>query len=164
MAVEKKFGEVSALHPAGRKAGNYKAGVASIVAIAAEDSNNSIYGVATLPGDAIITDIRRANTTVTGGTDYDLGIFRLKGDGTIGDVVSTAAGVMFSETADLSTARIRGAEVSAINSLSVANSNKTLRELAGDDVGNNLYAICWKANTVGTAAATLFTDITYITP
>ena len=92
MAVEKKYAldELEATYPQSnfKKEGQVLNSVISRVTVAAPDSDGSVYGVAVIPGEACIKDIKIATTAITNGTDYDIGLYRYKADGTIGAVIA----------------------------------------------------------------------------
>ena len=160
MAIESKWAitEQDATYPqaAWKKEGQHLDTILSKVAIAAADDNASVYGMATLASTAVIKNILVATTAITNGTDYDIGLYRVAADGSIGAVIDKD---MFLDGQTMASAKIRGSEVTGMSALSVANSDKTIGELAAAVSGNTekdgRYALCLTANTVGTVAGTI---------
>ena len=165
MAVEKKYAldELETGYPQSnfKKAGQRLNSVISRVTIAAADDDTSIYGLAVIPGQACIKDIKLATTAITNGTDYDIGLYRYKADGTIGAVIDID---MFLDGQTMAVAKARGAEITGISALATASSDLTVAALAAAVSGlteiDPLYVLALTATTVGTVAGTIvvFTD------
>lgn len=114
------------------------------VEIAAGDSNGSVFRMVRLPSNARIVDWMVNNDTMTGATDYDLGLYVVD-DGAVvdkdilADGLNLATGAAHTKSAD----SILGPE----------KVNDRLWELAGEttDPGGQ-YDVCLTANAVGSAA------------
>ena len=165
MAVENKWAvdEQETLYPqtTSKKEGQVLRSAIGKVAIAAADDDGSKYGLAKVPGQATIKDIKLALDDITGGTDYDIGLYRIKADETIGDVIDKD---MFLDGQSMAVEKLRGSEITGISALAIADSDKTIAELAAAVSGltekDPVYALVLTANTVGTGAGNIvvFTD------
>ena len=136
--------------------------VTQIFEIAAADDNNSVYRLATLPATAIITEIRIFNDAITGGTDFNLGIYEAgegkpaKDDNIFGDAIDLSSANSFSGS---------GVGLNGLENLDIADANKNLRELTPtpDPIGSHTsYDIALTGITVGTAAGTVRVVISYV--
>jgi len=162
-AVENKY--VDADLAAGKK-GNaafvHGAAVVEMVTtfeVAAADDNASIYRLfKNVNPDLIPVEIEIMNDAITGGTDWDLGLYEsLSDDGVGGGVIDADA---FVDGADLSSGNARTAPLSGMSASPVAleNVKKRIYEIAGDaqeDKRARGYDIALTANVVGTAAGTI---------
>jgi len=106
----------------------------------------------------VISDIEIFNDAITGGTDFDLGFYQnleRGGEVKVADVLVNGLSV--------ASARIHGAGVSGLTALNIANARDTVFEHAGDtlDTREIGYDLAYTANTVGAAAGTITTKITY---
>lgn len=132
--------------------------------VAAADDNGSIYRVFKgLSPDIIITNILVCNDAITGGTQYDVGLYGVLDYDGIGAVVSGKANC-FANNLDLSSAHARGSELSGISALDVADSGKRLYEIAGHTQSTKLpaYDLCLTADTVGSGAGTVTVILEYV--
>jgi len=146
-----------------KKEGSKVAAAISKVAILAADTDASVYGMVALPGGAIVKDIKLVCSEITAGTDYDIGLYRMDADGTIGAVIEKDT---FLDGQTMAVAIARGAEITGISAISLADSDKTVAELAAAVSGlvekDPRYCLALTANTVGSADGTIvvFTDFT----
>lgn len=130
--------------------------------VAAADSDGSIFRVFKgLSPDIVITNILVCNDAITGGTAYDVGVYGVLDFDGVGAVVSAAC---FASNLDLSSAHVRGSELSGISALDVANSNKRLYEVVGHTQLTKLpaYDIALTADTVGSGAGTVTVILEYV--
>lgn len=106
------------------------------------DLNEKVYAIGEIPAGAIILKVAYQNGAVTGGTDYDLGVYARQG---------------LAEKAINADCLIDGADLSGASTAEVvvvptaANYGKRLYELAGQDNGSaGTYTIAFTANVIGT--------------
>lgn len=156
MAVEDKY-VVGQFTSADGRAAPHKgmgATVRSIVTeleVAAADDNGSIYRLARLSSQDVIKNITIYNDAITGGTDYDLGLYEPGPGGAEKDKDLLVNG------ADLSSANGIGSGLSGLSALTINDLDKNVMELAGDtaSTGRRYYDLALTGNTVGTAAGTV---------
>lgn len=155
MAVEDKYTNTEIA--ADKLANMAQAGGAKVVAfmsvleVAVADDDGSIYRIAkALQPNLIPVIISIFNDAITGGTDYDLGLYRTD----LGAVIDAD---VFVDGISMAAARATGSEVSGLTAVDVANLDKKLYEHAGDDVTDYKagYDLAITANTVGSAAGTI---------
>jgi len=133
-------------------------GVVAIAAIAAADSDGSIYRLFKgLSGDLIPLQIILTNDAITAGTDYDLGFYEASRDGVTGAVIDKDA---LMDGTDFSSARAEGSGVSGLTAtatIPLASAQKKLYEIAGHTISTRKkeYDIALTANTVGSAAGSI---------
>jgi len=136
------------------------------IPIAAADSNTSKFLIAQIPANAILLDIKVRCTALTGGTDFDIGLYDAVDFG--GEVIDAD---LFADGLDLSSAKARGAELSGIAELSLANGAKKVFQLANENSDpvralssgeRTVYDLVLTANTIGTAAGTVEVDVYFI--
>lgn len=153
MAVENKYTDANIV--AGKKASGLVTGsgvptvtLTGIVTVAAADDDTSKYRVfANVPSSYIPLNICIHNTAITGGTDYDLGLYKTD-TGAVVEVDILADGL------DLSSARtIATWNNAGMTSLTLAEL-KTLGTLSGQTDIDGAYDIVLTANTVGSGAGT----------
>lgn len=156
MAVEDKF--VDADIEAGKLGSALAGGFAGLtggnvlVQVAAADDDGSKYRLfKNMSPDLVPIAILIQNDAITGGTDYDLGLY-IGGSGAVKDADILVDG------ADLSSA---GTNVYHL--VDPANTGKALFELAGDTVSTKEdgYDIVLTANTVGSAAGDIAVAIVF---
>lgn len=160
MAVEDKY--VDADLEAGKKASalfSYGAEltvVKAIVAVAAADDDTSVYRLFSgVPSSYVPVSIQINNTAITGGTDYDLGLYEGNG-GAVVEVDILADGL------SMATARtVDAANNVGLTSVPIASFDQTLGELSGQSDVDANYDIALTANTVGTAAGTILVTATF---
>lgn len=154
MAVEFKY--VDADLEAGKKAsalfsyGAETTVVRAVASIAAADDDGSKYVLfAGVPASYVPISITVRNTAITGGTDYDLGLYKPnKGDAVDADVL--ADGISFATARAVTVANNVG-----MTTVAITDFGKTLGELSGQTDVDAGYDIALTANTVGTAAGTI---------
>lgn len=121
--------------------------------IAAADSDGSIYRVGKVNKNLIPVKIDINCSVITGGSDYDLGLYHtLENGGAVADKDCLLDG------ADLSGGKALGSEQSGLASLTVANIGKQVWELAGATTENDAdleYDLALTGNTVGTGTGTV---------
>ena len=129
------------------------------VAVAAADDDGSIYrlGVSLNP-NLIPISIVLNNDTITGGTDYELGLYVPGLGGEAKDID------VFLGTTSMATGRATGSELNALTAVAHANKTKKLYEHAGDTVDTKQagYDLALTANTVGTAAGSITVTAQFI--
>jgi len=124
------------------------------VSVLAADSDGSIYRLFKVNKNLVPVSIDINCSTITGGTVWDLGIYKmLELGGTVKD-----ADVMMAN-ADLSGGKAIGSEQNGLADLGIANIGKQIWELAGEtdenDADNN-YDIALTADTVGTSDGQIY--------
>lgn len=157
MAVENKYNDqIESLNNAGKAfPALYSAGANVFVVtgsfeVAAADDNDSVYRAAkNLPPNMVVVSATVSNDAITGGTDYDFGIYEAGKAGVAKDADAYADGL------DLSSA---GDQTNLLQSLDKANRYQDIGTLAGDTIDSfnrDGYDLAFTANTVGTAAGTI---------
>lgn len=120
--------------------------------VASADNDGDVYRMFTLPSRAVPLFAIIRNTAITGGTDYDLGVFSYSAGGAVLDADILIDGRSMA-TAGTSLVHLPNA---------VGDSNKALWELAGLTVDDGrLIDIALTANTVGTADGTIIVELAY---
>jgi hypothetical protein len=158
MAVEDKF--VNALVAAGKKAAAIFAGGANLKIIAwnfevaAADSDASVYRVGRIQANAIPILSHVYADAITGGTDWDLGLYKPGVGGAVVDKDLLADGL------DPASGEAITAPLNGLTNLGgadpVGNFGKPLWELLGLSAPNRQdYDLAWTANTVGSGAGTM---------
>lgn len=127
--------------------------VASVEVLAADD-DGSKYILGVVEGNNRPIDIVVFNDAITGGTDYDIGLYLIDSDRSVGAVVDVN---LFADGLDLSSA---GDKTFALTAPDIANIGSTVEELLAAasvtaNVGKGQYYLVLTANTVGTAAGTI---------
>ena len=125
--------------------------------IAVADSDNSVYRIASLPSNAIITSIESIADTITAGDDYDLGIY----DAISGDVVDAD---FFADGINFTSGFAVGSASNNMTAVAIEEFPDKLYVHAGATVATKKegYDIAWTANTVGSSVGTIITKISYI--
>lgn len=120
--------------------------------VEAADDDGSIYRIVKdIPYDLVPHSLIVTNDAITGGTDFDIGIYETLADG--GIVLDKD---IFADGLDLSSAHIEGAGISGLAAIPIEDSQKTIYEFAGETLSTKKrYDIAITANTVGTAAGTI---------
>ena len=125
------------------------------VEIASGDDNGSKYRVARLQANAVIKEINVFCDAITGGTDYDLGIY---------EIPETNDGAAIDKDCFMDGQTLASAS-KAINGFSIvdiANYGKQVWELAGlTEATNKAVDVVLTGNTSGTATGTVTVQITY---
>jgi hypothetical protein len=158
MAVEDKY--VDADLAAGKLAkgalsqGAETITVVATVEIAAGDDDDSVYRLfKSVPSTYVPVEITIATDGITGGTDYDLGLYEVG----VGKDVVDADILMDGQTMASALTRATGHQL-GLQTVDIANIGKTLGELAVIGAASEAiesYDIALTANTVGTAAGTI---------
>lgn len=118
------------------------------VDVAAADDDGSVYRVFKAIDDTLIPiRITIATTAITGGTDYDLGIY----------ITNLGAVVTKDLFMDGQTMASASQSLNGLSNITTANLYKNIYELAGKTAKTRIgkYDLCLTANTVGTAAGTI---------
>jgi hypothetical protein len=128
--------------------------LAGVATIAAADDDGSVYRLfKSVSGNLIPLYCVIGCDAITSGTSYDLGLYKTN----LGVVVDKDA---FMATQTMATAVLPGPStgLNGLGAVAVANRGKTIWELAGHTVSNQLaegYDIALTANTVGSAAGSV---------
>ena len=154
MAVEDKY--VNPDDVAGKKgkaarvSGDAERVMVATVEIAAADDDGSKYRMfKSVPSNLIPTEITITCDAITGGTDYELGIYKTN----LGAVISKGL-FMTNQTLATALTRATGHQL-GLAAVDIANVYKTMGELSGQTVIDPAYDIVLTADTVGTAAGTV---------
>ncbi len=129
--------------------------VRATASVAAADADGQKYILAEgLSADAILLSamMPKGHGAVTGGTDFDLGVYTKAKDGTLTAVDAD----IFFKGVDMSKARTSAVDLAT----SAASSIRTLCSIDDGDQNSN-YCIVLTANTVGTAAGNLTFDLVF---
>lgn len=128
------------------------------LAVAAADDDGSVYGFFLVNSNEVPKRCEIQTTAITGGTDYDLGLYDYGNDGEIGAVVDKDI-LLDGQTMATASVVLNGLATVAADSR-----GKTFWELAGETADpQKQYIVALTANTVGTAAGTIHIDLeTYI--
>lgn len=154
MAVENKY--VDANVEAGKKTSALFSGVGQntttligTVAVAAADDDGSVYRVfKAVPSSLVPVAIIVHNTAITGGSDYDLGLYEVGGAAVDADILADGISMATARTV----ATLNNAGMTTIN---IANGGQSLGELSAQTDVDSAYDLVLTANTVGTAAGTI---------
>ena len=155
MAVEDKYANADLA--AGNKAdaigatGQKTITLVATEEIAAADDNGSVYRIfADVPSTYIPLEITIACDAITGGTDYDLGLYKpgVGGAEVDKDVLSDG------QTLATALTRATGHQL-GLKTVDVADATKTLGELSGQTDVDASYDIALTGNTAGTGAGTV---------
>ena len=125
------------------------------VEIASGDDNSSKYRVARLQANAVIKEIKILCDAITGGTDYDLGIY---------EVPETNDGAVIDKDCFMDGQTLASASktINGFNAVDIANYGKQVWELAGlTEATSKSVDIVLTGNTVGSADGTVTVQITY---
>ena len=128
--------------------------------VAAADDDGSIYRVFKgISGDLVPFDVKVTNDAVTGGTDYDFGIYETE----LGDVKDKDA---LADGVTMASARAEGSGISLLSAVGQSDAEKKIFELAGDSASSRKqsYDLALTANTVGTAAGTITVKAIFLKP
>ena len=134
--------------------------IAGTFEVAAGDDDGSVYRIAAgLPANLIPYKFEIYNDAITGGTDYDLGLY-LAESGVVVDADLLADGM------DLSSANGRTSPENGLQTLNVDQTGKRLWELTGlgytEKTKPDGFDIALTANTVGTAAGTISFELLFL--
>lgn len=124
--------------------------IQATVAVAAGDDNNSVYRIfKSVPASLVPTKIEIHNTAITGGTDYDLGLYG-ENRGAVVDADILADGLSMATARTIATANNAG-----LTTIDIADGSEDLAAISGQSEPDAAYDIAFTANTVGTAAGTI---------
>lgn len=124
--------------------------MAQTVAVSSGDSDGDVYRVfADVPSSLVPLKIEVFNTAITGGTDYDLGIYETQGGAAV-DADLLADGI------SMATARtIDESNNVGMTTVAIAGGFESLGEMSAQTEVDSSYDIALTANTVGTAGGTI---------
>ena len=125
------------------------------VEIASGDDNGSKYRVARLQANAVIKEIKILCDAITGGTDYDLGIY---------EIPETNDGAVIDKDCFMDGQTLASASktINGFNAVDIANYGKQIWELAGiSEATSKAVDIVLTGNTVGSANGTVTVQVTY---
>lgn len=127
------------------------------VEVAADDNDNSVYRMTRVPSNACIKELNVLNDAITGGSNYDLGVYETaENGGAAVDADRFASGI------DMSTARTLPLNAIYEAGLDIADGDKRLWEILGlSEDPHKHYDLCFTANTVGTAAGSLALEMVW---
>jgi hypothetical protein len=136
--------------------------------VAAGDDDGSVYRLfKEIPATAVLVSAQILNDAITGGTDYDLGLYK---PGAGGDVVDKD---VLADGEDLSSANSRISPADGLGAVDLADVNKPLWQLSSAPEGGSPYTvenkpqafdIALTANTVGTGAGTITAILEFVNP
>lgn len=162
MAVEDKY--VEARLVAGKLAKSSFASGENVVAIvatfetAAADDDGSVYRLfKSVPSSYIPFEINIATDGITGGTDWDLGLYKVG----VGGAVVDKDVLMDGQTMASALTRASGHQL-GLQTVNIADIGKTLGELSAQTTIDTSYDIALTANTVGSGAATITVTALFI--
>lgn len=155
MAVENKY--IDSLIVAGKKTGAAFTGpgaeevtMVATFEVAAADDDGSVYRVfKAVPSNLIPTEVTIACDAITGGTDYDLGLYKTD----LGAVVDKDV-LMDGQTLASALTRATGHQL-GLAAVDVSAVKSTLATLSAQTNPDVAYDIALTGNTVGTAAGTV---------
>jgi len=128
------------------------------VEVAAADSDGSTYRMCRVPSGARITSIEIACDAITGGTAYDIGVYKTAADG--GAAVDDD---VFATAVDLSSALTWVDKTYEATATNIDAVEKRLWDLLGLSADPFLgYDIVLTADTVGTGAGTISLRVRYV--
>lgn len=125
------------------------------VEIASGDDNGSKYRVARLQANAVIKEIKILCDAITGGTDYDLGIY---------EIPETNDGAVIDKDCFMDGQTLASASktINGFNAVDIANYGKQIWELANiNEATSKAVDIVLTGNTVGSANGTVTVQVTY---
>jgi len=154
MAVEDKY--ANSLVEAGKKvkaalaSGATEVTMINTVEIAAADDDGSVYRFfSSVPSNLIPTEITITCDAITGGTDYDLGLYKVASGAVVDKDV-----LMDGQTLGSALTRATGHQLGLAN-VNIADATKTLAALSAQTDPDACYDIALTANTVGSGAGTV---------
>ena len=155
MAVEDKYVDSltvsgKATKPAFTGTGDEEVTMLATLEVAVADDDGSKYRLfKAIPSTYIPAEISVMCDAITGGTDYELGLYETNS----GSVISKGL-FMTGQTLATALTRATGHQL-GLAAVDIANCKKTLAELSGQSRPSNVYDIVLTADTVGTAAGTV---------
>lgn len=140
-------------------AGSVRTIIANISIASADAANGDIYRVATLPVDAVITNVKIKTTALTSATDNDLGFYKTQ-NGSVVDADILADGQTLASASK---------SLDGLKDVSVANTGKTIFDLykavnsAGTALDGEKYVdVALTINTAPTANGNISIEIDYM--
>lgn len=119
--------------------------------VAAADNDGDIYRLFRVPGNAIPTLLSYKNDGITGGTDYDFGLYAAGSSGAVKDKDVLLDGINVATAGNTTQYSVP---------LLIADKGKEFWELAGDsEYTGQEYDVCITANTVGSAAGKVWVTL-----
>lgn len=119
--------------------------------IAAADDNGSKYRLfKAVPSNLVPIEISIECDAITGGTDYDLGLYEVG----VGGAAVDADVLMDGQTLASALTKATGHQL-GLQTVNAADAGKSLAELSGQTDPSTAYDIVLTANTVGTADGTV---------
>lgn len=119
--------------------------------IAAADDDGSVYRFfKDVPSNLIPLEITVACDAITGGTDYDFGLYKVG----VGGAAVDADVLMDGQTLASALTRATGHQLGLAN-VNIADAGKTLGELSGQTEVDASYDLALTGNTVGSGAGTV---------
>lgn len=162
MAVEDKY--VDSNTAAGKLTMAVKSGGAAPVvmvadvAVAAADDDGSVYRLfRALPSNLIPVKMTVYNTAITGGSDYDVGLYKIGVGGAEVDKDILGDGIAMTTARSIDTDNNVG-----LKTINFANGLKTLGELSAQTDVDPAYDIAITANTAGSAAGSIRAVATFV--
>lgn len=154
MAEENKYTDANIA--AGKKASALKTGsgtetvtILATVSVAAADDDGSVYRIfANVPSSLVPLQIEIHNTAVTAGTDYDVGLYKVKGGAAV-DADILADGISMASARTIDTNNNAGMTTIALGTVA------DLATLSAQAEPDAAYDIALTANTVGSADGTI---------
>lgn len=153
MAVENKYVEANlAAGKLAKSALSQGAETITMIAteeIAAADDDGSVYRFfKSVPSNLIPVEITITCDAITGGTDYDLGLYK------VGGAAVDADRLMDGQTLASALTRATGHQL-GLQTVNIDDATKSLGELSGQTDVDLSYDIALTGNTVGSAAGTV---------
>lgn len=131
----------------------------AVVEQGASDNDGSVFRLARIHSSWLVKGVRKFHDAITGGTSYDLGLYRTAADG--GAVVDADA---YASAVSLASTDTAGVQI-AFEARDVANIEKKVWQDAGLSSDPNLwYDLALTGNTVGSAGGTIGLDIEVVMP
>ena len=132
--------------------------LSQLVSVAAADDDTSVYGLFLVNSNDAPVSCQIQTTAITGGTDYDLGLYAYNMDGTIGAVADKDI-LMDGQTMATASLVLNG-----LGAVTADLRGKKFWQLLGLSADpQKTYVVALTANTVGTAAGSINVDLTIAT-
>ncbi|MCG8394199.1 MAG: hypothetical protein MI745_14065 [Pseudomonadales bacterium] len=116
--------------------------------VAAADDNGSIYRLFRINSSDVIYSLELSNDAITGGSDYDIGLYDITTDGAVVDKDVFADGISVASAGD---------KTNVLTAPDIAELNLPVWDLVSGVTENpqKQYDVAITANTVGSAAGTI---------
>lgn len=144
---------------------------------ATTDGSGTIYYLANLPADAVVSAIELLNDALAGATSADIGVYRLNRDGTVANTAAGAGaasggaksdgsdgGAIFASAVDISGGNAAGSKKDMLTTLSIANRGVKLWTVLGftdPKLKDDRYILGLRLNTAGAATGNLAVRVSY---